>query len=380
MTIFSLLLSLVFAADLLVIDVEETSTNKEPAQARQEIVSKAIEKISRENIDLILGSSEAKKKESLIKTKVIPQSEKYISYIKQGEMQTASTFRKMKVTLHLSRDGLRDVLKQEGLLHFASENIKMLPFIGFLDKKNSKSYKWWFEDNNYSKTLVFSQATLFQDLLRKEMWGDSFFVMDPMKGETQRFIPSNIKSIAYSVADLQAIGANLGSQLVIDGRVHYGPSPKNSLAVQFEMELEAVLVASGRKVATIKKVFEAPVGNYDDIVKKHGEEFYKQGISEFKSEVLSSWQKGVFDTDRVKIVVLAELSYSDLNTFKQQLTQKSLKLKNLTDRSFAPGEITLEADVSQGANALVNELKTFTWRGKPAKVWKSGAYEVSIDI
>lgn len=378
--ILILLLQMVFAADLLVIDLEEISDNKEPAQARQEIVNKAIEKASRNNIDLILGATEAQKKESLIKSKVLPQSGKYISYIKQGTMKNVAQGRQMKVTLHLSREGLRDVLKQEGLLHFATENIKMLPFVGFLDRKYSKSYKWWFVDNNYTKSLVYSQATEFQDLLRQEMWGESFFVMDPMKGETHRLIPASIKSIAYSTSDLQSIGASLSSQLVIDGYVHYGPSPKNSLAVAFEMELSAVLVASGRKVASIHKQYEAPVGDYDTTVKKYATAFYKEGITQFKDDVLNSWQKGVFDTDRIKIIITSSLSYSDLKVFKQQLTQKSLKLKNLTDRSFAPGEIILEADVSQGAAALVDELKSFTWKGKSTKVWKSGGYEVKISI
>lgn len=380
MIFLKLLLSIVFATDLLVVEIEETSDNKEPAQARQEIVNKAIEKASFDNIHLILGAAEAKKKEAVIKSKVLPQSGKYISYIKQGDMQVASTFRKMKVTLHLSRDGLRDVLKQEGVLHFASDNIKMLPFIGFLDKKNSKSFKWWFVDNNYKGTLVFSQASEFQNLLRQELWGESFFVMDPMSGDTHRFIPTNLKSIAPSTTDLQSIGANVGAQLVVDGSVHYGPNPKNSLAVIFTIELNGVLVASGRRVASVKKVFEAPVGNYEEIVKKFSTDFYKQTIAEFKEAVLASWQLGVFDTDRVKIVILKDLNFQDLNSLKQAIRQKSLKLKNLTDRSFAPDEITLEADVSQGASALETELKGLSWKGKAVKVWKSGPYEVKIEM
>ncbi|MCB0349296.1 MAG: hypothetical protein KDD37_10710, partial [Bdellovibrionales bacterium] len=335
---------------------------------------------SRDNIDLILGVQEAQKKEALIKSKVLPQSGKYISYIKQGAIKTFPEYRQMKVTLHLSREGLRDVLKQEGLLHFATENIKMLPFIGFLDRKYSKSYKWWFVDNNYAKSLVYAEATEFQDFLRQEMWGDSFFVMDPMKGETHRMIPASIKSVAYSVNDLQSIGASLGAQLVIDGHVHYGPSPKNSLAVKFEMDLSAILVASGRKVASIHKELETPAGDYDQSVKKYSEAFYKEGITQFKDEVLSSWQKGVFDTDRVKIVVSPAFGYKDLVAFKELLTQKSLKLNPLTDRSFTPDEVILEADVSQGAGALVNELQSLKWKGKTARVKKSGSYEVHIDL
>ncbi|MCB0349011.1 MAG: hypothetical protein KDD37_09240, partial [Bdellovibrionales bacterium] len=60
--ILILLLQFVFASDLIVIEIDGTSDNQEPAQAKQEIVNKAIEKDSRDNIDLILDVQEAQKK------------------------------------------------------------------------------------------------------------------------------------------------------------------------------------------------------------------------------------------------------------------------------------------------------------------------------
>tara|TARA_B100001248_G_scaffold251745_2_gene227173 strand:+ start:705 stop:1844 length:1140 start_codon:yes stop_codon:yes gene_type:complete len=375
-----LLLHLVFATNFEVIERVGTSSNQQPAQAKKEILDKLIEEVSLENISAILGEETTNKKLKQIRFKILPNYGKYIPYVKQGNLNRSTSPWSMKVTMNFSRKALRDILLQEGILHFSSDEIKILPFVSFLDKKYSKSYKWWFVDNNYRDTLVFSEARSFQQLLRDMMWEESFFVMNPIEGELHNFIPSKFLSVSYSSSELQSLGESLDAQMVVAGQVHYGPSPKNSMALQMEIELEAVLVASGRKVAHTTKTLETPAGSYEANLTKYASDFYKEAIAQFTDSIMNSWRKGLFDTQRVQLRVYDQFSYKELNAFKDLLQTKSLKLKNLVDRSFAPGYVVFEADVSQGAAALIEDLKDFRWRGKKAKVWKTDDREIRIEI
>ncbi len=360
--------SSLFAQELIEKEILIYSVEKNSTKAKKEIMQKVIERVSREEVQALIGRERFEEKQVVFKNKILPQSGKYIPFLRPGKLEGRSGNYSMKVELKISQVELRELLLKEGVLYFSKGEQSLLPMISFLDRVNSISFKWWFRTDKNIPAFLANESRSFQNAFREAFWKNDFYVYDPVKANLQYSLPRGLKLDSFSRQDVRELGQKLSAMIVVLGRVNFGKSEKNPLASQVEIELEAYLTKNARRLGRVERVIESDVGDYEEELQKISTNGYSEAAEDLLAQIKLAWEKGLFDATRVRLALKGDYNYQDLQGIKQQILKKSVRIKNIRERLFAPGRIEFEVDVAGGVGALQTDLKSLQYQGRSAKV------------
>lgn len=342
-----------YAQDLVEATVDVVTEKKGLAQ--KDVFDQAIERVSLQRIEQLIGDAKASKNSSLIKNRIIKNSGKYIMFIKsQNPVQTGGGLR-YPVSIKLSMKSLETLLLREGLLYKADGPPKLLPMVTFIDRVNSQMFTWW--NQPVQKGFLTDLASHFNRGLRKELRTKGFFGLDPITGNYRQLLPAALQVENPSTEDLLLLTEFYRAQVVARGQVVIAPQRTRSDVYRIEMRLAALHATNGRVIGEVIRAYDSEPGPFNQVVKAKLDEVLEKLASDLSSQILDAWKSGTFGAALLSLAVNGDLNYQQSAQFKKLLQEQVKDIKTLKERLFEPGRVVYEMDSAATSDQLAALLR-----------------------
>lgn len=368
------------AADFVEINVEGTApVTDEEQNVRNEILHDAVEKTSQKYIIDMIGEKKFTASKSAVNS-VVRQSNKYIPFIKTGDLQKGPENYKMDVHLRLSVNDLKAILTREGLLYENQGAPIVLPVIGFVDRVHSISYQWWSQSSEPQKAMLVGLAKKFESALRSEFSPGGFFATRPVNANDYEIIPPVLRAETPRTEDIMSLGEFFKAQLVIGGQVELDNSRAISGGTRAQIKLTAFHTGTGRFVAEAARNYEIEPGNFNNNVNNKMNTAFTDLAKDLSSQVLEAWKKGTFGAELLKLTLNGHLNYRQLEALKSWMTQNVKEIKGLKERMFEPGKIIFAIDSSGTSQELASHLQSVPKDQFTLKVGQVSADHIEAEV
>lgn len=336
--------------------IELESKEKNPLNARREIVERALQKISEDLVRESIGEAKYLRNRSVV-AKIIKNPGRYIPYSKNGELVPIGKdegFR-MKVTMRASLSDLQSLLLENGLFYQTDGTPAVLPFVSFWDKVNSRSYDWW---RGSDQAFLINQMKGFEEALKAQFTRSNFYVIRPVNLRYANMLPSGFRSDSLRFEDRAAIAREFGAAVVLEGDITVGKSNERRDAFALQIKLQAIQVANKRVIGEITRIFETDAGSFEWAVAKKLKEASENATQDLAAQVLEAWQKGSIGASIYKLTLRGRLPLVQQEAFKEIVKNKVLEVKNIRERLISSDEMTFELDSSLTTQELGTRLKS----------------------
>jgi hypothetical protein len=178
------------SADVVERTYSGTSDNVNPQGAKREIQDKGAQKISEDLIKELIGEDRYVKNKSLIQSKVLRFSNRYIPVVKPGELQPSGQGFAMTMTARVSVKELKALLQKNSLLSENDNAPLVLPLISFIDKMDGKTFRWWKPEEGVAdkrRAFLVSQDRHFETALRAAFEKNNFYLIKALGLSPQVF-------------------------------------------------------------------------------------------------------------------------------------------------------------------------------------------------
>lgn len=366
--------------DVIEVSVEASSEAKSSSTAKQEIFKNAAESVSEDYIRQIIGNAKYDKNLSVIKSKIIDNSRKYILYMKSGPAKPKAGGREATVTMKISLKSLKQMLLAQGLLYQIEGPPKVLPLISYEDRVNGGSYVWWVDQYKDSDAFLKQQTKAFHLALRKQLVPKGFYVIESAKESVRNSLPETMRNAEAPTEDLLMLGDFFKSQLVVMGRIQIRQSPKRPDAFEQHIRVSAVHTSNGRVIGEVIRVFESQPGEMNVAIRNLNLSSLSKVAKDLTVQLYEAWKSGTFGSSLVRLAVKGPLSFQQIKTLKDELLTKLPDLKTLKERKFTPGEIVFEVDSGSSVQELVSKLNSMKFKPFQLQVrdWSSKQLDLKV--
>ncbi|MEZ0391491.1 MAG: hypothetical protein ACAH59_04700 [Pseudobdellovibrionaceae bacterium] len=343
---------------------EGRSKEKNPLAARQEILNQAIEKTSEEMIKEIIGDAKYARNKSLIQSKIIKNSARYIPFSKPGEIENLQPEGfKMTAILKVSLDDLQALLLENGLFYESDSTPIVLPAIRFLDRVNSKSFAWWAETDISQKAFLLKQGRNLENVLKSAFLKHNFYSLKPQSLKYSDFLPSSAKSESVRNDNWQGLAQKLGAQVLLDGEVEISKSQERSDAYSISLQLTATQLVNSRVIAEVSRKFETESGAFEAVVDRKLKEVVEATSQDLASQMFEAWQKGALGASLYRLTLRGRLPMTQQEAFKEALKNKVREVKNVRERLISTDSIVYEIDSALGPKELSQKASEIDLKG-----------------
>lgn len=370
--------TMAFAQDHLIEYTEEgRSESEDSVQQRQDIIQDAIEKVSNKLIRELIGDAKFDKQATAIKAKVLPQSDKYIPFVKTGSSRTDGTQTRMNVTLKISQKSLESVLQQAGLLSSTDGSATLLPVVSFSDFVNHKSFQWWMSSADDPNTFLKSQERLFFESLKNNFSKIGFQILDPVSSQLKKNIPLNLQIEALRTQDYSAMAEALKAQLVLKGEIRI-EAGKLSQSYRITSRFTVLHSGNGRVVADSLRTVETESGLFTSVVGKKMQLVYEDINQDLAAQVNEAWTRGTFGANLIRLAIKGNFDYKTLEGIKEDIKTQVRTVRSISERLFARNLVEFDVDVEGGAEALAKAIGQLKWRAVQLRVDSTEAGKVTL--
>lgn len=340
-SIFISLFSLVSFAqsgELVTVKFDGTSEAATAAEAVREVTAKATDSTARNQVIDLIGEAKYRKNKALIDSKIINQSSKFIPFTNPGQaIQIANGF-KVSVELKVSPESLRSLVQSAGLLADTESPGTFISLVGFTNKSNDLTYKWWSPEPTEGKKDLVALNQLWQQAINTELEKKNF----------------KIAKIQKQSADEREVITAAQAQMFLRGEVRIRSNEDGSGSLAFKVGVyqssDSRLLADITRTAKIPRLGEASI-------KAAASQMFKETSNELAQTVYEAWQSGVVGSSLVQIVANGVLTPKQLEAFKTELTRSLKDLKNVKERKFSSQSVVLEADFKGSLASLSERLR-----------------------
>lgn len=362
---FILILSLIlghtiFAAEKNLVErtVEAQSKEKNPVAARAEMINQATEKVAEELIKEIIGEAKYSRNKSLIQSKILRNSARYVPFSKPGELTAlpnAEGFH-MSVTLRVSVDGLQSLLLENGLFYESDSTPVVLPTIRLLDRVNSKTYAWWADaDSAATKAFLLKEGRALEDILKSAFLKHNFYVLKPQSMRFTEFLPADARVESLRREEWQALAQKMGAQIQVDGDLILTKSQERSEAVAITLKMTAIQVMNARVIAEVSRQFETETGAFEAVVDRKLKDALESTSQDLASQVFEAWQRGSLGASLYRLSVRGRLPLLRQEALKEALKNKVREVKNVRERLISSEGLVYEIDSALGPKDLATK-------------------------
>lgn len=333
-----------YSQDNLIERVYTFESEKESVvEAKKEIQDLANQKIIEEFTTELIGDNRYKKKKKEIDQLLLPRTSRFIPLSRITDtIQEAGKF-KQTLTLKISLNDFRNLLKTAGLLEEIDQNQSLLSFMSYHNNVVGQSYLWWLNPESSLKGSV-------QDL--EENMGDVFLkngfylISTNQKSMFERL--SNVKKEDLSLDDQQKIALKLKCPFLMNGKIEINRSEKQMNKARVEITMNLFKSENLRPLTNIKRVFEMNLSKdakkfETDWTKRLREEI-DQVVSETAQVTAETIQKGLLNSQKIKLVYLFPSTPLKIEWLKEKLKQNVGSIKAIKERSISSSQIVFEAD------------------------------------
>jgi hypothetical protein len=365
-------------------DVIETSfkgTSEKPAaQARQEIFQDAIEKVSKQFIQQIIGETKYNQNESTIKNKIIRESGKYVLFVKSLDTKSTASGTEMTVGMKLSLQSLQQLLLKEGLLYKMSGSPKVIPLIQIQDRVAGASYSWWVESLNKSSGTLSSPLAILHQSLREGLMPLGFYFLNPIHPGFSAALPTVFQSESLPTDDELVVGEFFDGQIVISGGVLLKQGRKRADAYEIEVRLTARHTGNGRVVGEVIRTYETEAGPMARMIGDKAKEVFPDIAKDLTVQIHDAWKSGTFGSTLIRLVINGDFNFLKLNQFKNQLLTQVHGVKTLKERKFMPGQVVFEIDSDTTAEQISQSIQKTQFSQFSVQVSSGGVSEIELSV
>ena len=361
LTLAVLLASLTALAveEIVQLTVDGESTSEIPSNARSDALKQAIDKGALTVITNIISAPKVEKNIDVIKSKVLPESSKYIQFYKATEPVKAADKTTVTVTMKISTAALREILDGQGLLVQTDDVFNVLPLVRIVEKKaQGRSYAWWKDDYYQAAPAIKDQIKNLAGIWTNQQ-PKGYRVVDPIGQKLFQVVPERYKVDNPTVEDALQLAQELKAEIVVIGEAAVYPGDKPNKAKTI-LHLTTYYAGNSRQLAESMKTYESTVAKANQDLAMQAAlrpGFTDAGKATFAS-LQSEFKKGTFGSQTVNIVVRGDLNYLDLENLKKEILLKIPEMRTLRERSMEKGRMALEGDLVGSVNQLVKKIET----------------------
>lgn len=320
--------------------------SEDAASAKQKLMDKAIEEVSYESIEGIIGEEKTRRSQDLILNKIIKKSGRYILSLKGDNFTKKGKVYVMDVGMKVSLKGLRSLLLEQGLLYQMDGPPKVLPVIQMIDRMGGRSYGWWYQDRSRDHAFLSSQTEFFHNSLRDQLRKIGFYAISPLKGHLAQNIPDAFRGENMQRADHLFLGEYFKSSVVVRGQVVFRAKPLSDSVYMIDARLEALHSGNGRLMAELTRTYETDPGQARVVVNKKFQEVAPLMAEDLSTQLSEAWKKGTFGASVLKLAVVGRMTPKELDEFKKTVVIQIRDIKSLRERLIEANKTTFEVDSS----------------------------------
>lgn len=369
--------------DLITITTEGASQATSSVEASKEIQAKAIAEVVRERVRDILGEKRFQKNKSVIESKIVRQSAKFIPFINTSTpvRQEDGSWR-MKIELKLSSASLHKMILEAGLLNDAESSAAILPMISFVDRQKSGSLRWWMGEPKSESTALLSRVSQdFHEALQVEFSRQGFHVIKP-QGRRFSPIPNAFQVERPGSREYKFLSDFFQAPMILKGDVRIKEIHEPIHAAVCAIKLQVVQAQTGRTVAEMSRQIEADIGsgNYDTVIANKLAAELPEVAKDLASQVYEVWQRGTLNTNQIRLAIRSSLTPKQLTNFKSGLMGQVQQVKSLRERLFDGSGVQFEVDYSGETDTLIDRLKALHLQGFETRVSSVSDSFVTMEV
>jgi hypothetical protein len=354
------------------------STSDVPVKARTDSLQDALNKGCLQVIGNLIGQVKLEKNLSVISSKILSQTGKFVQFYKASEPVTKGNQTVTSVTMKISVSSLRDLLAQQGLLYQSEGPATILPIIKIVEKKdNGRQYTWWSEEvtpkTQFLRDEEKSVIHLFDGAFRPK----NFYVIDPVTAHYVQWLPADYRTENLSQEQLLWFGEFFRGQIVVTGDVTIEPGTGEK-TVKLSTRIVGYHTSNGRIVGEVARSFEVPYRDWDQGVHDVLHKAFSEITKDLSSQVSDESTRGTLGATVLRVTLRGNYNYQDLENFKKQVITKMGDVKAIRERLQERGLTSFELDYGGDVNALVKSLQANSFEGFKIAVQNSDNNEVNV--
>jgi hypothetical protein len=337
---------------------EGTSQLVNPIQAKKEILEKANAKIASDMILDMIGSDKYQKNLSQVK-KIIIQSSKYIPFSKTSDLTKEGDLSKMVITLSVSLEDLRFLLKESGLLKETELSPTILPIYIVKDDLQTKTSAWWMDG------VEDSQTQFLNGLLRSVFKKSSFNLVNLTKSGV--VLPETLKKATLGEAEYLSLSQMYKAPFVLVGEVKIekvvdaDPMVGTKTVAQLNWKILEVNTFKNnlpsRMIGEVSRKIDLDTQDYLKSFHKKIQEQGEAFAQDLIAQLTEMWSRGTLGANVVQIRLMRHLPIENLEKIKNSLIAITRDIKTVKERRITSNYVVFEVETSASAESLGSKLQ-----------------------
>lgn len=340
-----------------------SSKSTNPQVAKKEIQDQAALKISEEIIKELIGEERFNKNKSLINTKIIRNSSRYIPYSKATPLnQEKPEESTMSVSMKVSLKDLRQFLQETGLLNDNDSIPVVLPMVSWVDRVGGNSYRWWVSSDRNQSVFLNKEARVLEESLRNSFEKNNFYMMRPIANSLGRQVPYDFQVEKISPEDSSFFAQYFNAPVIVDGQILLKKGENNTY--QIEVRLTALQVSNGRTIADVSRRFETSPGSFEMVVDRKIRETMDTTVNDLALQVRDASQRGSLGTSVLRLTILGRNTLPVIESVKEKIRSEVTQVKNIRERLVGSDSVSFELDSSATSADLSAKLQGLNINGR----------------
>lgn len=349
-------------ADLLERSFSGVSMEKTAVAAKKDIQEQATLKVSEEIIKELIGDERFARNRSLIISRIVKNSGRYIPFSKPSEVSSDGEGFKMSVSMKVSLRDLKQLLQVNSLLSENDTAPVVLPTITMVDRVEGRTYRWWSRSQKEDNAFLIKEGRRFEEALRNSFQKNNFFMIKPMEAGLVNSIPIDFQSEKISWEDAQFLSQYFSAPLLVDGQVTFSKADQGKYWV--EVRMTALQLSNGRTIADVSRKFETEKGHFEFVMDKKVKEVSEAATNDLASQVLEAWQRGSIGTSVIRVTVKGKTTLPLFEAFKNRVRSQITQVKNIRERMITSESVSFEVDASATAQELMAKMEALDVNGR----------------
>lgn len=360
------------------IDRTYSGVSKEtnPQVAKKVIQDEAFQKVSEEIIQELIGSDRFLKNKSLIQSKIIRNSARYIPFTKPSAMTQAGEEFKMSVAMKVSLKDLKQMLQDNSLLNENDAAPVVLPMISWQDRVEGRSYRWWLSLDKNPAGFLLKEGRLLEEALRGAFQKNNFYLVKPIEAGLAANVPADFQNEKVGGEDAQFFAQYFNAPVIVDGQVNLTKGERKNYRI--ELRLTAIQVSNGRAIADVSRRFDTDSGSFESAVDKKLREVLEGTANDLAAQVMEAWQRGSVGTSVIRLTIKGRQTLPVWEGVKEKIRSQLTQVKNIRERLVSADSVSFEVDTSIPAAELIGKLETLDLGGKKLSRVSEGQNEIVL--
>ncbi len=359
--------------------IKGTSKASQPAAAKQEILDEAVERVAHTYFTKFLGEEKVKKNRTLIKTRILSQSGKFIPYIKSSDLSKNGNLFEMEVHLQVSTKNLKELLLNLGLLYESDGPIRILPLVSFFDRRRLTNLQWWSTPASVVDSSLRQINLLLDDELETRFRKESFFVFQPFENRLGDLLPPPFKGGGLSEGDASFATHYFEAHVGLVGKVVLEPDPDLVGQNLVILQIEARHSRNGRVLGQVFRKESFAHSHNEEIRREDMTNYFKEVAEGLATQVLQSWKSGTFESIPLRLTLRGPATFSRTQNFKSELSNLP-QIKAIRERRLSAKERVYEVDSSVESTLLKDLLTQVRFDGFTVRALETSSDSLILEL